>query len=302
MKVLIAGSSGAIGLPLIKKLAPQHEVFAITSNHAKVNSLEQLGATPLVVDVLDKDEVRSSMGKVQPEIIIDMLTRLPKRYTSEEMEKAALKNAETRLKGGLNLQLAGEAFGVRRYIAQSCGFWYESGQGLANEDVPFAFNATPGIAKGTTIYQQIEKRLFSSPSIEGVALRFGFFYGPGTWFVSEGDMGRQVLNHEFPQMGSGEGVWNFIHIEDAAQAIVNSLSAKPGIYNIVNDQPIALKEWLPAFANYVKGPAPKKLTEEEAKKLFGEDAVYAATKLRGASNRKAKDNLSFLPRPLEWLK
>jgi 2-alkyl-3-oxoalkanoate reductase len=137
--------------------------------------------------------------------------------------------------------------------------------------------------------------------LQAVLLRYGFFYGPGTWFTQEGDVGEQVRRREVPVIGKGEGIWNWVHIDDAAAATCAALSADPGVYNVVDDQPIAQSVWLPAFAKFVGATEPPTVSEEQALRNAGPDTVYYATKLRGASNQKAKRQLAFRPRPLEWL-
>lgn len=302
MKILIAGASGAIGQPLIRLLRPlKYEVYGITQSQGKAKLIEEKGAKPVILDVLNKEAVFSKLAEIKPDIIIDMLARLPKEYTPESMREAAEMDTKVRSEGGSNLQAAGVANGVKRYILQSSGFWYAPGSSLADEKTSFAFEATPGIAAGCQVYDLLEKRVLES-DLEGVALRFGFFYGPGTWFHPEDNMAEQVRKQQFPIIGSGEGMWNFVHIEDAAQAIVLSLKAEPGVYNIVNDQPTAMRDWVPAFAKFVGAKPPPVITEDEGLKLRGADAVYYAMHLRGASNAKAKKVLQFQPRTLEWLK
>jgi nucleoside-diphosphate-sugar epimerase len=124
---------------------------------------------------------------------------------------------------------------------------------------------------------------------------------PGTWFTRDGDVGQQVLRREVPVIGKGEGIWNWVHIDDAAAATCAALTADPGVYNVVGDQPVAQSVWLPAFAQFVGAPEPPTVSEEQALRNAGPDTVYYATKLRGASNQKAKGQLAFRPRPLEWL-
>ena len=139
--------------------------------------------------------------------------------------------------------------------------------------------------------------------MEGIALRYGFFYGPGTWFNPDGDVARQVRQQQFPIIGNGEGVWSWLHIEDAAIATVAAAErGKPGIYLIANDQPLALHEWLPAFARWLNAPTPPRVSVEDALKSDGgADAVYYGSQMRGVSNAKAKRDLNFQPRPLEWI-
>lgn len=302
MKILVAGASGAIGQPLINYLIKDgHDVYGITQSKEKAQILAGKGAKPVILNVLDRESVFSSLDNIRPDIIIDMLTSLPKEYTPEAMEQAAESNARIRLEGGANLQSAAEKFGTKRYIVQSCGFWYAPGIGLADENTPFAFDATSGIAAGCQVYSSIEQRVLQSSHLEGVALRFGFFYGPGTWFYHNGNVAEQIAKRQFPIIGKGEGIWNFVHIEDAAKAATAAVYSYPGAYNIVNDRPVAMREWLPAFARYLGAPAPHWITEEAGLKQKGEISVYYATKLRGASNAKAKQVFNFQPRTFEWM-
>lgn len=301
MKILIAGATGAIGKPLIKLLSEQkHTTYGITQSASKAEFLKQAGAKPVILDVLNGSEVTSTVKDIQPDIVIDMLTRLPTEYTPKALQEAAPMDAKIRLEGGAHLLEAAEANGVKRYISQSSAFWYAPGSGLAVENDSLAIHATPGIAAGVKNYLEIERRTLNA-NLEGIPLRFGFFYGPGTWFYPEGNIGDQVRNKQFPLIGKSEGYWNFVHIEDAAQAIVLALNAKPGIYNIVNDQPSQLKQWLPAFARFIGAEKPPQVTEEEGVQLLSADAVYYATQLRAATNDKAKRELNFMPRPFEWL-
>lgn len=302
MKILIAGASGAVGQPLVDFLIQDgHEVHGMTQSKEKAITLASKGAKPLTLNVLEKNAVLSALSIIRPEIVINMLTSLPKEYTPEAMQKAASIDAKIRLEGGANLQLAAESCGSKRYIAQSACFWYAPGPGLADENTPFAYEASPGIAAGCRVYAEIERRTLQSDKIEGVALRFGFFYGPGTWFHPQGNVAEQIRKKQFPIIGNGDGIWNFVHVHDAAKAIASSVYSYPGAYNIVNDQPTPMREWLPAFARYIGAPPPPKISEEEGRKTRGDDAVYYATRLRGASNAKARHELSFQPQSFEWI-
>lgn len=302
VKILIAGASGAIGQPLIYHLMDQdHDIYGITQSQERAQIIAAQGAIPLLVNVLERDAVFAVFNDVRPDIVVDMLTRLPKTYTPESMRLSAELNAQLRLEGGGNLLEAARMYGAKRYIAQSTAFWYGPGIGLADERALFAWDAPEGISSGVHVYAEIEKRLFCSGPTFGTALRFGFFYGPGTWFHPQGDVAFQIYKQEFPVIGSGKGVWNFVHIEDAAQAIVSAIHEAPGVYNIVNDEPTEMRTWLPAFAKHLGAPPPLIITEEEGLKTRGSEAVYYATQLRGASNAKAKKALHFMPRSFEWI-
>ncbi len=148
----------------------------------------------------------------------------------------------------------------------------------------------------------IERRLLTTPNLEGIALRYGFFYGPGTWFAPDGDVAQQVRQQQFPIVGNGEGVWSWLHIEDAAIATVAAAErGNPGVYLITDDRPLQVREWLPAFAQWINAPPPPQISVEDALKASGADAVYYGTQMRGVSNAKAKRELNFQPRPLEWI-
>jgi nucleoside-diphosphate-sugar epimerase len=172
---------------------------------------------------------------------------------------------------------------------------------LADESSSLDVNASPGVAASARTYTQLEARLFSSDAIESVALRYGFFYGPKTWYHPGGSAANMVMRQENAVVGKGQGVSSFVHIEDAARATVALLRAEPGVYNLVDDDPSPQSTWLPAFAKFLGAPVPPHFSEAEAMAAAGEDAVYYATKLNGASNAKAKRVLGWKPRRLEWL-
>ncbi|HET6933219.1 MAG TPA: NAD(P)-dependent oxidoreductase [Candidatus Angelobacter sp.] len=303
MKIFVAGGTGAIGRPLIAQLlAKGHAVVALTRSPEKAQDLAEQGIEPAVADVFDPDAIKTVVLRTQPEIVIEELTSLPRTYTRQSMTAAAALNNRIRLEGGANVLAAAQAAGVRRYLRQSVAFYAIPGSELADEDTPLAFSASPAIAAGAREISELEHRLLENSNIEGIALRYGFFYGPGTWFNRDGDVARQVGQQQFPIVGNGEGVWSWLHIEDAAIATVAAVEqGNPGIYLIANDQPLAVREWLPAFAQWLNAPPPPQISVEDALKASGADTVYYGTQMRGVSNAKAKRELNFHPRPLEWM-
>jgi 2-alkyl-3-oxoalkanoate reductase len=303
MKIFVAGGTGAIGRPLIAELrAKRHTVVALTRSREKARALSEQGIEPAIADVFDNDAVKGVVSKAQPEVVIEQLTALPKTYTRQSMNAAAALNNRIRLEGGANVLAAAQAAGVRRYLRQSVAFFAIPGTGLADEETPLAFDASPEVAAGAREAAELEHRLLGTPEIEGVILRYGFFYGPGTWFNPDGDVAQQVREQLFPIVGNGGGVWSWLHIEDAAIATVAATErGNPGIYLVANDQPLAVREWLPAFAQSLDAPPPPQISAEDALKASGVDAVYYGTQMRGASNAKAKRELNIQPRPLEWI-
>lgn len=304
MKIFVAGGTGAIGHPTLNQLlARGHNVIALTRTEERAQALAAQGIEPAIADVFDAESVKAAVIRAQPEVVIEQLTALPKTYTRESMNATAALNTRIRSEGGGNVLAAAKAAGVRRFVKQSMAFWGIPGSGLADEDTPLSIDASPAVAADARLVLDTERRLLQTPDLEGIALRYGFFYGPGTWFNSDGDVGQQVRQQQFPIVGNGDGVWSWIHIEDAAIATVAAAEqGNPGVYLIVDDQPLAVRDWLSAFARSLNAPPPPRVSVEDALKLEGgEDIVYYQTQMRGASNAKAKRELSFQPRPMEWL-
>jgi nucleoside-diphosphate-sugar epimerase len=303
MRIFVAGATGAIGRPLIAQLLTKgHDVVALTHSPEKARTLVEQGVEPIIADVFDADAVKGAVIHAQPEVVIEQLTSYPKTYTRESMSAAAALNTRIRLEGGANVLAAAQAAGVRRYLRQSVAFWAIPGTGLADEETLLAFDASPAVAADARIVTELERRLLETPHLEGIALRYGFFYGPGTWFARDGDVAQQVQQQQFPIVSNGEGVWSWLHIEDAAIATVAAVEqGNPGIYLITDDRPLQVREWLSAFAQWLNAPPPPQVSVEEALRIGGADAVYYGTKMRGVSNAKAKRELGFQPRLLEWL-
>lgn len=299
MTVLVAGASGAIGQPIVAELIRQgHTVTGIARSTGRLDGLAKLGAHVLAVDVFNSSAVEQALRDSQAEAVIDELTSLP--ADPVDLPKSLAQDRELRIVGGGNLLRAASAAGVRRYLLQSSGFFLEPGEGLATEAAGLAIGASPNVSGSAKTYKELEERLFLSP-LEGVALRYGFFYGPGTWYRRDGAGGDQFRRSEVPVIGEGDAVWSWVHVEDAAKATVAALAAEPGVYNIVDDNPSHVREWAPAFAKFVDAPPPPRISEEQALASAGPDAVYYGTGLRGASNEKAREVLNFRPRRLEWL-
>ncbi len=303
MKILVAGATGVIGYPLVLHLlAKGHDVVALTRSPKKAQALVKQGVRLAIADVFDPDAVKAAIAQALPEIIIEELTALPKTYTGASMAAAATLNARLRLEGGANVLAAAQAAGVRRYLRQSIAFWAVPGTGLADEQTPLSLNASPAVSADARIVTEIEQRLLEISELEGISLRYGFLYGTGTWFAADGDVADQVKQQQFPIVGKGTGVWSWVHVEDVAIATVAAAEkGNPGIYLIADDRPVAVREWLPAYARWLKAPPPPQVSVEETFHKSGADAIYYGTQMRGVSNAKAKRELNFQPRPLAWL-
>jgi nucleoside-diphosphate-sugar epimerase len=302
MKIFVAGATGAVGLPLVRTLRTLgHQVTGMTRSGPGADRLRELGAAVSTADALDPGAVRDAIAAAAPDVVIDQLTWLP--ANPADIIKSMPNDTRLHREGGGNLLAAAELLGVRRYILQSRGFYLDVPAGrLADETAKLRYHAPGRIGESTRAIGAYEDRVLAHAALEGVVLRYGFFYGPGTWYRPDGAIAEQARNRESAIIGEGNAVWSFVHIDDAVAATVASVTAESGIYNIVDDDPQAVSEWLPAFARWVDAPEPSRVSVEEALKTAGEEAVYYHTKLTGASNSRARAKLGFAPRPLLWKK
>lgn len=300
MRVLVAGAGGAIGRPLVTALrAHGHAVAGLTHHPDRAGLLASLGAEPVVADVLDRDAIRTAVLTARPEVVVDQLTALPSSYSPESMRATLAPTGAVRTIGGDNLYAGAAAVGARRYVAQSGCYFYGPGDGPADEDQPWVEDGPPLVAATIEALSAVERRtLGTERPLAGIALRYGFFYGPGTWFDPDGDVGAQVRAGQFPVLGSGAGRWSFVHIDDAVAATVSAVESDvTGPVNVCDDSPVPIGEWLPAFARYVGGPPPPRMTVGPG---TDPDGRFYAELLRGASDRLAREVLAFRPRPLIW--
>jgi len=300
MKIFIAGATGAVGSPLVRALLTLgHQVTGMTRPGPGVDRLRELGAEASTADAFDPEAVHEAIAAAAPDVVIDQLTWLP--ANPADIIKAMPDDTRLHREGGANLLAAAEKLGVRRYIMQSRGFYLDAPAGqLADETARLSYDAPGEIGESTRTIGAYEDRVLASPSLDGVVLRYGFFYGPGTWYRPDGAIADQVRNGEAVIIGEGNAVWSFVHIDDAIAATVAALTAEPGVYNIVDDDPMPVAKWLPAFARWVDASEPGRVSVEDALKSAGEEAVYDHTRLTGAANTRAKEKLGFAPRPLLW--
>ncbi len=299
MRVFIAGATGAIGLPLARALCTLgHQVVGMTRAGAHIDRLRELGAAVSYADAFDADAVRRAIEAAAPDVVIDQLTWLP--ADPAQIVESLPKDTRLRREGGANVLAAARAAGTRRLIAQSRGFFLDAPNGqLADETAKLRDDAPGKLGESTLAFREFEDKVLASP-LEGVVLRYGFFYGPGTWYRPDGAIAETVRRRQSAIIGEGNAVWSFVHIDDAVAATVAALNAEPGVYNVVDDDPLPVTRWLPAFARWVGAEEPPRLSAEDARTSAGEEAIYYHTRLTGASNNRAKARLGFAPRPLLW--
>lgn len=303
MKVFLAGATGAIGKELVPRLvAAGHEVHGMTRTASKRVMLEEMGAVAVVADALDPDQVAEAVGRAKPDVIVHELTAIGSLDPRHFDRDFALTN-RLRSQGTDYLLAAGQAVGVRRFVAQSYGAWpyQRTGGPVKTEEDPLD-PAPPREMRGTlAAIQHLEQAVLGAAWTEGIVLRYGWFYGPGTSMARDGQQSDLVRRHRFPVIGGGRGVWSFVHVADAAEATVAALThGSRGIYNVVDDEPALVAEWLPALAQELGAGKPMRLPRFVGRLLIGEAGLVLMTDTRGASNAKARRELEWVPAHASW--
>ncbi len=303
MKVFVAGATGAIGKQLVPRLvAAGHEVVGMTRKESNRALLDELGATPVLADALDPDQVAEAVGRANPEVIVHQLTAIGGLDTRHFDRDFALTN-RLRTEGTDHLLSAGRAVGVRRFVAQSYGAWpYErTGGPIKTEEDPLDPSPAREMRESMRAIRHLEEAVLGADWTEGIVLRYGAFYGPDTSMGPGGEQFELVRKRKFPLVGNGAGVWSFVHIADAAEATVAAVErGRRGIYNVVDDDPAPVAEWLPALAQTLGAKKPMRVPRFAGRMLAGDAGVVMMTEARGASNAKAKRELGWAPKHPSW--
>lgn len=304
MKILLAGASGAMGQALIPRLNQLgHQVVGVVRKDSSAAGVAALGAEPMVMDALDAEAVQRSMDRVRPQAVLHQLTAIPKKIDIRHFDKEFAVTNRLRTEGTANLMKAAVNVGCEIFVAQSFGGWIYARTGEALKTEEDAFDPNPPSRLRTTLeaLRFLEETVLAEKRIKGVVLRYGYFYGPHTAIGLGGDTIEEIRKRKVPLVGGGTGVWSFVQIDDAAAATVAALrAAKPGIYNIVDDDPAPVSEWLPFLAQAAGAKPPFHVPSWLARMLVGDHLVTMMTEARGVSNAKAKRELGWTPTWASW--
>jgi nucleoside-diphosphate-sugar epimerase len=303
MRVFVAGATGAMGKQLVPRLVEAgHRVTGMTRTESKQAAVFDLGAEPVVADALDPDQVAEAVANAHPDVIVHQLTAISAFDTRHFDREFALTN-RLRTEGTDHLLSAGRAVGVRRFIAQSYAAWpyARTGGAIKGEDDPLDPTPPREMRESLAAIRHLEEAVAGADWTEGLVLRYGAFYGPGTSMSPGGESFEIVRKRKFPVVGDGRGVWSFVHIADAAEATVAAVErGTRGIYNVVDDEPAPVAEWLPALAQTIGAPRPMRVPKFVGRLFAGEAGAVMMTEIRGASNTKAKRELGWAPRHGSW--
>lgn len=304
MRVFVAGATGAIGKVLVPLLLEHgHEVVALARTPEKARQAEGLGAKAAIADALDRDALSAAIRSAQPEVIVHQLTAIAPGTNFKRLDRDFVLTNRLRTEATDTMLAAGRLAGARRFVAQSfCGWPFaREGGPVKTEDDPLDPSPPASFAKTLAAIRRLEDAVRGADGLEALALRYGFFYGPGTNIAKDGAVVGLVRKRQVPVVGGGAGIWSFIHIEDAARATLAALSrGAPGLYNVVDDEPAPVSAWLPFLANAVGAKPPRRVPVWLARLLIGEGGVSMMTQIRGASNAKARRELGWAPGYPSW--
>ncbi len=304
MRVFVAGATGAIGKQLVPRLVEAgHEVHGMTRSESKQAMLDELGAVPVVADALDPDQVAEAVGRARPDVIVHQLTAIGAVDMRHFDRDFALTN-RLRTEGTDHLLSAGQAVGVRRFVAQGVGgygVYVRTGGPVKTEEDPLDPTPAREMRETLAAIRHLEEAVLGAEWTEGIVLRYGVFYGPGTSMAPGEEQFEMIRRRKFPLVGDGGGVWSFIHVADAAEATVAAVEhGSRGVYNVVDDDPAPVAKWLPALAEELGAKKPVRVPRFIGRLFAGEAGVVMMTELRGASNAKAKRELGWRPAHPSW--
>jgi nucleoside-diphosphate-sugar epimerase len=305
MKILVAGASGAIGSQLVPQLVARgHEVVGTTRSAAKTGALRALGAEPVVVDALDPDSVADVVAKAEPEVMVHQLTALNGPMKMRNVKRMAAATNRLRTEGTDHLLAAGRAVGIRKFVAQSnYALMERTGGPVVDESGRIDPNPPSDVVESVAALRHLEEAVTGIGWADGIVLRYGGFYGPGTGIEAAQDavMAELIRKRRFPIVGGGGGVWSMVHIADAASATVMAIErGKPGIYHVADDEPAPVREVLLELARALGAKPPRRVPAWLARPLAGKGAVEIMTRSRGITSEKIKRELGWTPRYPNW--
>lgn len=302
MRVFVAGGTGAVGRQIIPRLvAAGHSVVAISRHSEKLDTLRHAGATAVVCDVFDRQRLMAAVRDAAPAAIVHQLTDLPSTMNPRQLEAIYARNDRVRREGTSNLIAAAREANVTRLVVQSMATWYRpDGEAIKTEEDPLWTDAPEPIGTAVRTVAEMESAALREMPV-AVILRYGAFYGPGTWYAPDGEIARRMRRRSFPIVAPGNGITSFIHVEDAAAAAIAALGAHTsGVYNVADDEPAAASEWMPVYARAVGAPPPWRVPEFVARLALGRPLTMWITSMRGASNHRAATRLGWRPRYASW--
>ena len=305
MRVFVAGATGVLGRRLVPELARRgHDVTAMTRSPERGERLRSERVEVAVADALDPGAVAAAVGPAEPEVVVHQLTALSELGgTMRNIDRVFAMTSRLRTEGTDNLLAAARSAGADRFLAQSFAGWPYAREGgpVKDEDDPLDFDPPAHLRQTLGAIRHLEAATLGADGIEGTVLRYGGFYGPGTTIARDGAHVEAVRRRRFPIVGDGGGVWSLVHVDDAAAATMAAIERRAdGVYNVVDDEPAPVSEWLPALADAVGAKPPRRVPRWLGRLAAGDATVAMVTEARGASNEKARRELGWELRYPSW--
>jgi nucleoside-diphosphate-sugar epimerase len=304
MRIFVAGSTGVIGRFLLPHLAEAgHEIVALVRNAAKAERVKTLGAAAAVADPLDKEALTRAVLSAEPEVVVHQLTALSRAGNFKKLDDEFALTNRFRAEVTDTLLAAARLAGARRFIAQSFCGWPFARQGgpVKTEEDPLDPAPPAAFEKTLAAIRHLEGAVQGAEHAQGLVLRYGMLYGPGTAFAGNGSVVELIRKRRVPIVGDGAGVWSFVHVDDVARATAAAMMhGDRGIYNVVDDEPAPVSLWLPALAEAVGAKRPRRVPVWLGRLAIGDGGVSMMTKVRGGSNAKAKRELGWQPKYPSW--
>lgn len=304
MRIFVAGATGAVGRRLVPLLVRRgHEVVGTTLHANKADAVRALGAEPAILDGLNRDQVMAAVAAAKPQVVVHQLTALSAPPNLRKFDSYFAMTNRLRTEGTDHLLAAAQAAGTRRFVAQSFTGWpnERTGGPVKTEEDPIDPRPTAASRETVAAIRHVESTVTRTHGLEGLVLRYGVFYGPGNALGTGGQLLEMVRKRQLPVVGGGTGVWSFLHIDDAAEATTMAIEGgAPGLYNLVDDDPAPVYEWLPYLAQAITAKPPIRLPAWLARPMIGEHGVSMMTAIRGSSNTKARRELGWEPRYASW--
>jgi nucleoside-diphosphate-sugar epimerase len=301
MRVFVVGGTGAIGRPLVARLVAEgHDVSVLARSSGSAAAARKAGAEPVMGDATDAEALRTAVVQSTPEVVVNQLTSLSQSASTRALRAGVESTSRLRTLVSPRLAAAARDAGARRVVAQSISFVYAPDPSPRTEEDPLYLDGPGDLPQMVGSVRDLEQATLGTEGVEGVVLRYGTFYGPGTYYAPGGAFAELVRRRRLPVAGAGQGMFGFVHVDDAVSATLAALDGPAGTYNLVDAHPAAAAEWIPYLAKVIGAKAPRRLPEALVRMAAGSGATYLMCHQPVVSSQRAREQLGWTPAFDDW--